>query len=44
MKSYKLTVELRDIVSDVIQKKRDELSKIKRDLIKLEELTESPTG
>jgi predicted transcriptional regulator len=38
MKSYKLTVELKDIVSEITKRKRDELSKVKENLARLEEL------
>ncbi len=38
LKSYKLTRELRDIVADLIEKKREEITKIERDLEDLEKL------
>ncbi len=38
LKSYKLTVNMRDIVSDLIRQKREELEQMKKDLDRLEEL------
>lgn len=38
MKSYKLMVELKAIISDVIQRKREELDKLKKALAELEQL------
>ena len=38
LKSYKLTVNLKDIVSDLIRRKREELEQMKKDLDRLEEL------
>jgi predicted transcriptional regulator len=37
-KSYNLVVELKDITSDLIKKKREELSMMKKNLAELEEL------
>jgi predicted transcriptional regulator len=37
-RSYKLTLELKEIVSDLIKKKREELNKIEKNLAELEEL------
>jgi predicted transcriptional regulator len=39
LKSYRLLVDLRDIVEDLIKKKREELEQMKKDLDRLEELT-----
>lgn len=38
LKSYKMTKELREIAMDIIQKKREEIKKIERDLEELEKL------
>ncbi len=38
LKSYKLTVNMSDIVSDLIKQKREELEQMKKDLDRLEEL------
>jgi predicted transcriptional regulator len=37
-KSYKLIIDLKEITSDVIKKKRDELNKVKKNIARLEEL------
>ncbi|MDI9611436.1 MAG: ArsR family transcriptional regulator [Archaeoglobaceae archaeon] len=36
LKSYKMTKELKDITMDIIQKKREEIKKIEKDLEELE--------
>lgn len=38
LKSYKLTREMKDIVAELISKKRDEIKKIEKDLEELESL------
>ncbi len=38
LKSYKLTREFKDIVKELVEKKREEIRKIERDLEELEEL------
>jgi len=38
LKSYKLTLDLKEIASELIEKKREEIRKIEKDLKELEEL------
>ncbi|MCS7118499.1 MAG: ArsR family transcriptional regulator [Archaeoglobaceae archaeon] len=38
LKSYKMTKELREIVTELVQKKREEIKKIERDLNELESI------
>ncbi len=38
LKSYKLTIDLKDIAKQLIEKKREEISKIEKDLEELEKL------
>lgn len=38
LKSYKMTKELREIVVELVQKKREEITKIEKDLVELESL------
>jgi predicted transcriptional regulator len=38
LKSYKLTLDLKDIVSELVEKKREEIKRIEKDLEELEEL------
>ncbi|MEM0203148.1 MAG: ArsR family transcriptional regulator [Archaeoglobaceae archaeon] len=38
LKSYKMTKELREIVQELVQKKREEIKKIERDLDELESM------
>ncbi|MCS7130561.1 MAG: ArsR family transcriptional regulator [Archaeoglobaceae archaeon] len=41
LKSYKMTRELKDIAMDIIQKKREEIKKIEKDLEELERFVSS---
>ena len=38
LKSYKLTLDLKEIVAELVAKKRDEIKRIEKDLMELEEL------
>jgi len=38
LKSYKLTLDLKEIASELVEKKREEIKKIEKDLKELEEL------
>jgi len=38
LKSYKLSLDIRDIVKDLVEKKRGEIKKLERDLEELEKL------
>jgi predicted transcriptional regulator len=38
LKSYKLTLDLKDIVAELVEKKREEIKRIEKDLEELEEL------
>ncbi|WP_290901793.1 helix-turn-helix domain-containing protein [Ferroglobus sp.] len=38
LKSYKLTLDLKDIVSELVRKKREEIQKLEKDLEELEKL------
>jgi len=38
LKSYKLSLDIRDIVKDLVEKKREEIKKLERDLEELEKL------
>ena len=38
LKSYKLSLDIRDIVEDLVEKKREEIRKLERDLEELEKL------
>ena len=38
LKSYKLTLDLKDIVAELVRKKREEIEKLERDLEELEKL------
>ncbi len=38
LKSYKLTLDLKEIVAELVAKKRDEIKRIEKDLVELEEL------
>jgi predicted transcriptional regulator len=38
LKSYKLTLDLKEIVAELVAKKRDEIKRVEKDLVELEEL------
>ncbi|MCD6492742.1 MAG: ArsR family transcriptional regulator [Archaeoglobaceae archaeon] len=38
LKSYKLTLDLKEIVSELVNKKREEIKRIEKDLLELEKL------
>ncbi len=38
LKSYKLTLDLKEIVSELVEKKREEINRIEKDLVELEKL------
>ena len=38
LKSYKLTLDLKEIVAELVAKKRDEIKRVEKDLLELEEL------
>lgn len=38
LKSYKLTLDLKEIVAELVTKKRDEIKRVEKDLMELEEL------
>jgi predicted transcriptional regulator len=38
LKSYKLTLDLKEIVAELVAKKRDEIKRVEKDLMELEEL------
>jgi len=38
LKSYKLTLDLKEIVSELVNKKREEIKRVEKDLVELEKL------